>query len=51
MQILIGDYVVIEKNSIVSAKKIGSNVYIGKNCIIVLNFNYLVIKIFIFKVP
>ena len=36
----IGDYVIIEQNSIISAAKIGSFVNIGKNCIIVYVYIY-----------
>lgn len=31
----IGEYVIIEQNSIICASKIGNYVHIGKNCIVV----------------
>jgi len=35
--ISIGDHVMIEASTIICAAKIGSNVTIGKNCVIVIN--------------
>ena len=34
VQLSFGDYVFVDKNSIICAHKIGNNVHIGKNCII-----------------
>jgi UDP-3-O-[3-hydroxymyristoyl] glucosamine N-acyltransferase len=42
--ITIGDFVIIEANTIVSAAKIGSYVHIGRNCVIVL-FIELILKV------
>jgi UDP-3-O-[3-hydroxymyristoyl] glucosamine N-acyltransferase len=30
-----GDYVYVDSNTVICANKIGSNVHIGKNCVIV----------------
>ena len=37
---VIGDFVVIGQGSVITAAKIGSNVVIGKNCVIVYSRKY-----------
>ena len=44
----IGEYVIIEQNSIICASKIGNYVHIGKNCIVVRKLYFLIVFILLF---
>lgn len=46
----IGEYVIIEQNSIICALKIGNNVHIGKNTIVVNYKNNVLGKFYLYKV-